>query len=132
MAGPIRDILTGTSEVKDAIAVTDEHVLVINRMPITLGGRPHGAVFTLQDRTELTGLTRELDGERSFAESIRAQQHEFSNRMHALSGLLELGRADDALQYLTEIRGTDAERENTLRTHVGAPMVIGLLLGKAS
>ncbi|ANF31608.1 hypothetical protein A0130_07920 [Leifsonia xyli] len=37
-ASPIRDTLTGTSEVKDAIAVTDEYVLVINRMPVTLGG----------------------------------------------------------------------------------------------
>ncbi len=131
-ASPIRDTLTGTTEVKDAIAVTDEHVLVINRMPVTLAGRAHGAVFTLQDRTELTGLTRELDGERSFTESIRAQQHEFSNRMHALSGLLELGRNDEARQYLTEIRGTTAELDNTLRTHIGAPMVIGLLFGKAA
>lgn len=131
-ASPIRDTLTGTTEVKDAIAVTDEHVLVINRMPVTIGGRAHGAVFTLQDRTELTGLTRELDGERSFTESIRAQQHEFSNQMHALSGLLELGRAEEALQYLTELRGTSADLDNTLRTRIGAPMVIGLLLGKAA
>ncbi|WP_285115554.1 sensor histidine kinase [Leifsonia sp. fls2-241-R2A-40a] len=131
-ASPIRDTLTGTTEVKDAIVVTDEHVLVINRMPVSLAGRAHGAVFTLQDRTELTGLTRELDGERSFTESIRAQQHEFSNRMHALSGLLELGRTEEARQYLTEIRGTTADLDNTLRTHIGAPMVIGLLLGKAA
>ncbi|MBS1675741.1 MAG: Spo0B domain-containing protein [Actinobacteria bacterium] len=112
--------------------MTDAGVLVLNRMPIELGGRPHGAVLTLQDRTEVTGLTQELDGERSFAESIRAQQHEFSNRMHAVSGLLELGRADDALQYLNEIRGTSAGLDRTLRTHVGAPMIVGLLLGKAA
>ncbi|ANF31609.1 hypothetical protein A0130_07925 [Leifsonia xyli] len=52
--------------------------------------------------------------------------------MHALSGLLELGRSDEALSYLTEIRGTTADLDNTLRTHIGAPMVIGLLLGKAA
>ncbi|MGO4592656.1 ATP-binding protein [Leifsonia sp. 2TAF2] len=131
-ATPIRDTLTGTTVITDAIAITDDYVLVINRMPVTIGGREHGAVVTLQDRTELTALTRQLDGERSFAESIRAQQHEFSNRMHALSGLLELGRPDEALQYLNEIRGTTADLDNTLRTHIGAPMIIGLLLGKAA
>ena len=131
-ASPIRDALTGTTEVKDAIAVTDSGVLVLNRMPVTLMGRPHGAVLTLQDRTEVTGLSRELDGERSFAESIRAQQHEFSNRMHAVAGLLELGRPEEALQYLNEIRGTAADLDRTLRTHVGAPMIVGLLLGKAA
>ena len=129
---PIREALTGTTEVKDAIAVTDAGVLVLNRMPVTLAGRPHGAVLTLQDRTEVTGLTQELDGERSFAESIRAQQHEFSNRMHAVAGLLELGRTEEALQYLNEIRGTSADLDRTLRTHVGAPMIVGLLLGKAA
>jgi two-component system CitB family sensor kinase len=131
-ATPIRDTLTGTTAITDAIAITDDYVLVINRMPVTIGGREHGAVVTLQDRTELTALTRQLDGERSFAESIRAQQHEFSNRMHALSGLLELGRPDEALQYLNEIRGTTADLDSTLRTHIGAPMIIGLLLGKAA
>ncbi len=132
VAGPIRDTLTGTTEVKDAIALTDDHILVINRMPVTIGGRQHGAVFTLQDRTELTGLTRELDGERSFSESIRAQQHEFSNRMHAVSGLLELGRTQEALEYLNEIRGTTADLDATLRSHIGSPMIVGLLLGKAA
>ncbi|MGO4536746.1 ATP-binding protein [Leifsonia sp. 2MCAF36] len=131
-ATPIRDTLTGTTAITDAIAITDDYVLVINRMPVTIGGRPHGAVVTLQDRTELTALTRQLDGERSFAESIRAQQHEYSNRMHALSGLLELGRPDEALQYLNEIRGTTADLDHTLRTHIGAPLIIGLLLGKAA
>lgn len=131
-ASPIRDALTGTTEAKDAIAVTDSGVLVLNRMPVMLAGRPHGAVLTLQDRTEVTGLSRELDGERSFAESIRAQQHEFSNRMHAVAGLLELGRPEEALQYLNEIRGTAADLDRTLRTHVGAPMIVGLLLGKAA
>lgn len=131
-ATPIRETLTGTSAVKDAIAVTDDYVLVVNRMPVSIGGRQHGAVVTLQDRTELTGLTRELDGERSFTESIRAQQHEFANRMHAVSGLLELGRTEDARQYLDEIRGTTADLDTTLRTHIGAPMIIGLLLGKAA
>ncbi|KQR51270.1 histidine kinase [Leifsonia sp. Leaf336] len=132
VAGPIRDTLTGTTEVKDAIALTDDHILVINRMPVTIGSRQHGAVFTLQDRTELTGLTRELDGERSFSESIRAQQHEFSNRMHAVSGLLELGRTQEALEYLNEIRGTTADLDATLRSHIGSPMIVGLLLGKAA
>ena len=77
----------------DDIVLTDDFCLVINRMPVTLRGRPHGAVVTLRDRTEMAGLLRELDGERSLTESLRAQQHEFANRMHAVAGLLELGRA---------------------------------------
>ncbi|HEV7207112.1 MAG TPA: sensor histidine kinase [Mycobacteriales bacterium] len=129
--GRLRDILAGGTK-QDDIVFTDDFCLVINRMPVTFGGRPHGAVVTLRDRTEMAGLLRELDGERSLTESLRAQQHEFSNRMHAVAGLLELGRTGEALSYVTEIRGTAAEFDNTLRSRIAAPQIVGLLLGKAA
>jgi len=130
--GPLLDALAGSSTIIDAIVITDDHCLVINRMPVTLAGRPHGFVVTLQDRTDLEALSRELDGERSFTESLRAQQHEFSNRMHAIAGLLELGHPDEALDFINEVRGTAADLDQTLRTHIGSPQIVGLLLGKAA
>ena len=130
--GRLRDVLAGNGTKQDDIVFTDDFCLVINRMPVTFGGRPHGAVVTLRDRTEMAGLLRELDGERSLTESLRAQQHEFSNRMHAVAGLLELGCTDEALSYVTEIRGTAAEFDSTLRSRIAAPQIVGLLLGKAA
>lgn len=130
--GRLRDVLAGPSTRQDDIVFTDDFCLVINRMPVTLGNRPHGAVVTLRDRTEMAALLRELDGEKRLSESLRAQQHEFSNRLHAIAGLLELGLGDEALQYVTEIRGTSAEFDQTLRANIAAPQIIGLLLGKAA
>jgi two-component system CitB family sensor kinase len=131
-AGRLRDVLGGVGTTPDDFVITDDYSLVVNRMPVTLGGRPHGAVVTLRDRTQLAALLRELDGERGLTESLRAQQHEFANRIHAIAGLLELGRSEDALAFVTEIRGTAAEFDNILRTQVAAPQIIGLLLGKAA
>ena len=130
--GPLRTILTAPSVGTDEIIVTDDYCLVVNRMPVTLRGRAHGAVVTLRDRTDVVGLTQELDGERSLTESLRAQQHEFSNRMHAVSGLLELGRSTAALDYLNEIRVTTADFDQTLREHIAAPQIVGLMLGKVA
>ncbi len=131
-AGPLSEALAGDSVVSDAIVITDDHCLVINRMPVILAGRPHGSVVTLQNRTNLEALTRELDGERSFTESIRAQQHEFSNRLHAIAGLLELGRPEEAFAYIEEIRGSTADFDQNLRSYIEAPQIVGLLLGKAA
>lgn len=131
-AGRLRDVLEGATTPADDLVITDDHALVVNRMPIELAGRPHGAVVTLRDRTELAALLRELDGERWLTDSLRAQQHEFANRMHSVAGLLELGHQEEALRYLTEIHGTAAEFDNHLRRHVGAPQIVGLLLGKAA
>ncbi|MET4781220.1 sensor histidine kinase [Glaciihabitans sp. UYNi722] len=130
--GPLSEALAGASVVADAIVVTDDYCLVINRMPVVLAGRPHGSVVTLQDQTNLEALTRELDGERSFTESIRAQQHEFANRLHAIAGLLELERPGEALEYIEEIRGSTADFDQTLRSYIEAPQIVGLLLGKAA
>ncbi|CAN5466802.1 sensor histidine kinase [soil metagenome] len=130
--GPVREALTGTSVVIDEIVLTESFWLVLNRMPVTLSGHPHGVVVTLQDRTVLEALSRELDGERSLTESMRAQQHEFSNRMHGIAGLLELGRPEEALEYVNEIRGTAADLDQVLRTRIAAPQIVGLMLGKSA
>jgi two-component system CitB family sensor kinase len=130
--GRLRDVLGGVGTTPDDFVLTDDYSLVVNRMPVTLAGRPHGAVVTLRDRTQLAALLRELDGERGLTESLRAQQHEFANRIHTIAGLLELGQTQEALHYVTEIRGTAVEFDNTLRTHIAAPQIVGLLLGKAA
>ena len=130
--GRLRDVLDGAPTTPDDVVVTDDYSLVVNRMPVILAGRPHGSVVTLRDRTELAALLRELNGERGLTDSLRAQQHEFANRMHGVTGLLELGRHQEALLYLTEITGTAAEFDRTLRTHIAAPQIAGLLLGKAA
>jgi two-component system CitB family sensor kinase len=130
--GPLHEALVGTSVLTDQILLTDDYSLVINRLPVRLAGRPHGVVVTLQDRTVVEALARELDGARSLTESMRAQQHEFSNRIHAIAGLLELARPEEALEYVNEIRGTSATLDQTLRTHIGNPQIVGLMLGKAA
>jgi len=99
-------------------------------MPILLGGHPQGAVVTLRDRTEMAGLLRELDGVRSLTDSLRAQQHEFANRLHTIAGMLELGHRDEALGYLTELQDATAGLADHLRSRVASPQIVGLLLGK--
>lgn len=131
-AGRLRDALARESGTADEVVLTDDFALVINRMPVQIAGRPHGAVVTLRDRTEITGVLRELDGERGLIDSLRAQQHEFANRMHAVAGMLELGHVEEALAYALEVRGTAAHFDETLRQHIAAPQIAGLLLGKSA
>ena len=130
--GRLRDVLAGTVVGQDEVVLTDDYCLTVNRMPVALSGEPHGAVVTLRDRTELSGLLRELDGVRSLTDAMRAQQHEFTNQLHAVTGLLELGQVDEARGYLAELNGGAAEFAESLRERIGSPLIIGLLLGKAA
>jgi two-component system, CitB family, sensor kinase len=132
-AGRLRDLLSGAAgEVVDETVLTDDYVLIITRMPVSHGGRPLGAVITVRDRTELAGLVRELDSVRSLTDALRAQQHEHANRMHALSGLLELGRYDEAQRYLSELSAATAGTAEQLRDQIGDPTIVALLLAKVT
>ena len=130
--GRLRDVLSGAINGKDEVVLTDEYCLTVNRMPVALAGRPHGSVVTLRDRTELAGLLRELDSVKGLTDALRAQQHEFSNRMHTVAGLLELGEADEALCYLTDLGGAQAEFAESLRSRIASPLIVGLILAKAT
>jgi two-component system CitB family sensor kinase len=140
--GRLRDVLAGTAPVGSLqsgnvpdggeIVLTDEHCLEVNRMPVRLDGRDLGAVVTLRDRTELEGLLRELDNVRGLTDALRAQGHEFSNRMHTLTGLLELGHPDEALRYLTETESSHGMLLENVRDRIGSPLVAGLFLAKAT
>lgn len=130
-SGRLRDVLAGADGGVDASVLTDEHYLTVNHRPVRLRGRELGAVVTLRDRTELSGLLRELDSVRALTDALRAQQHEFSNRMHTVAGLLELGDVDDALAYLTTAQGAEAALSESVRERIANPLVVGLILAKS-
>ena len=129
--GRLRDLLIGgSSELMDEPVLTDDRALVVNRKAVEVAGVDLGSVITLRDRTEVVGLLGELNGIKNFAEALRAQQHEHANRMHVLSGLLELNRYDEAAQYLSEVSATAAGVAETLRDSIGDPTVVALMLAK--
>jgi two-component system CitB family sensor kinase len=129
--GRIRDILTGAIAGADLVALTDEHCLVMNRMPVSMQGRDLGHVVTISDRTEQEGLLRELDSVRGLTDALRAQQHEFANRVHALSGMLELGRIDEATDYIAELSATATDLAARLQRRIASPQLVGLLVAKS-
>ena len=131
-AGRVRDVLTGAVDGRDEVILVGDRVLVVNRMPVELRGRPIGAVMTFRDRTELDSLVRELDDTRSLADALRAQEHEFANRLHVIGGLIELKRYDDAVQFINLNSLLHQELAGVIFERVGDPILAGLLLGKAS
>lgn len=130
--GRPREILGGTSRALDETILVDRRVLVVNRVPVKLRGRPVGSVITLRDRTELETLTRELDEVQSLAHALRAQEHEFSNQMSVVSGLIELERYDDAVRFINRNSHLHQDLAAHLMDRVGDPVLSALLLGKAS
>ncbi len=131
-AGRVRDLLIGEATGADEVVLAADRVLVVSRMPVVVRGRTIGHVATFRDRTELEGLLRELDNARSVSEALRAQAHDFSNRLHTIAGLIELGRQEEAMQLTTESSSVSQELTESLLERVGDPVLGALLLGKSA
>ncbi|HKT01508.1 MAG TPA: sensor histidine kinase [Rugosimonospora sp.] len=130
--GRLRDLLTGAVGGDDQLVLTDDYLLVVNRMPVVLGGRDGGAVVTLRDRTEMEALVRELRSVSGLTTALRAQEHEFANRLHVMSGLLEMGEQQEAADYLAEISAHSLARAEDIRARIAPPAVAALLVAKAT
>jgi len=116
----------------DEIHLVGDHVLVVNQAAARWQGRQVGSVVTLRDHTELRAVAGELDTVRGLAETLRSQNHEAANRLHTVVSLIEMDRAEEALDFATE----ELEAAQILTDQVvGAvedPVVAALLLGKTA
>ncbi|MGQ4416553.1 ATP-binding protein [Streptomyces sp. SAS_269] len=126
--GRTADVLAGRVTGTDLLTVRGQRVLVANRMPTDDGG----AVATLRDRTELEQLGRELDSTRGLIDALRAQDHEYANRMHTLLGLLELEMYDDAVEFVGEVVGDHRVTAEQVTEKIQDPLLAALLVGKAT
>ncbi|MFI0084678.1 sensor histidine kinase [Streptomyces bobili] len=139
--GRLYDVLAGTggehgaehgTERRDEVVVRRGRVLVMNRMDVTKDGRRLGSVTTLRDRTELAQLERELGSFRSSTELLRAQAHEFSNQLHTISGLIQIGEHDEVVRYVRALRRHRESLDVTLTSRVRDRAVAALLMAKSA
>ncbi|TMF94857.1 MAG: sensor histidine kinase [Chloroflexi bacterium] len=81
--------LSGGLKDEDEVLLSRDRVLVASRRGISVRGQEIGHVATLRDTTELTGLAQGL-GVEGLTDALRAQAHEFANRLHTIAGLVQI------------------------------------------
>lgn len=128
----VRDIVSGTDPGDDLLLLVGHRVLVANRMPVRVRGGDAGAVVTFRDRTELDRLTGELDGARTVTRGLRAQAHEFANRVHTIAGLLELGAHEEARAYLADLSAEHTRTSAHISRHVDDSALAALTIAKSA
>jgi two-component system CitB family sensor kinase len=88
------------------LTVLADRALLCSSRRVERDGRGLGVVLTLRDRTDVELLTRQLDAVAEAGTVLRAQRHEFANRLHLVSGLLDAGSAEEAGEYVHTLLGT--------------------------
>ena len=101
----VLDVLR-SSDPTPTLATVGERVLVVSARPVSREGRELGTVLVVRDRTDVELLTRQLDAVKLMSTVLRAQRHEFANRLHLLNGLLHNGNTQEAVRSLEELLGS--------------------------
>ncbi|WP_408898590.1 ATP-binding protein [Nocardioides sp. R1-1] len=116
--------------VRDALALVGTRVVVFNRGEASSGGRGIGTVTTLRDRTELVSLQSQLSSNLSITDTLRAQTHEFDNRLHTISGLVQLGEYDEVAALVGSLTRHRAEVGERVAQRLADPAVAALVVAK--
>ncbi|MDX2682421.1 sensor histidine kinase [Streptomyces sp. NY05-11A] len=131
LPAPLTGALLASEPRVDEVHLAADRVLVVNTSPVS-GGERRGTVVTLRDVTELQSLMGELDSERGFTQALRSQAHEAANRLHTVVSLIELGRAEEAVDFATaELELAQALTDQVVAA-VSEPVLAALLLGKTA
>jgi len=110
----------------------NKHNILSNRVPIQIDGKNVGAVAVFKDLTEVKQLAEELTGVKAFVQALRVQTHEHKNKLHTVTGLLQLGHIQQALEYLTAVQATEQSLAKFLNERFHNENISGLLLSKIS
>lgn len=112
------------------LVLSGERVLLVQRDVARIDDRVIGSVFILRDNTELHALMRDLDGAQNLADGLRAQAHGFSNKLHVISGLLELGHVAEAVRFIERVGEGGTLSSITSGTGIRDLEIAALLLAK--
>lgn len=112
----------------DQEMVLKNRPMIVNILP--LGAERGGLVASFRPKDELDRLARELSHVQEYSELLRAQTHEYSNKMHTIAGLIQLGAHQEALDLvINEASGYQQLIRNLAET-VPDPVIAGVILGK--
>ena len=104
--------------------------ILIDSIPIKEDNAVVGAVGILHNRAEYTKLMEDLAGNRYLVDSMRANNHDFTNKLHVILGMIQMGMYDEATAYIQNISMVQRESISKIMNAVSEPSVAALLIGK--
>ena len=107
-------------------------LFIATLVPLFDNGHIGGAIITFRKKTELEELANQLTGVRNYADALRAQTHEFMNKMHVIMGLIDMKAYDELKQFTMEIANNRQAEAAYVVTRLKDITLAGFILGKIS
>ena len=89
-------------------------------------------VLILGDKTEIIQYAEDLGATRHMVSTLRANTHEFMNKLQVISGLMQMGRVEEAQAYIGDIAGAHESISVPVLKRIHNTGVAALIMGKGS
>lgn len=124
------EVLKSGEEQFDQEMIIGDIEVIVNRVPIWQNGRVAGVVSSFRRKDEIDRMAQELTQIQEYSEVLRTQTHEYSNKLHTLAGLIQLGSHQEALDLIGRETSGYQELLGTLAETVPEPLLSAIILGK--
>ncbi|SDH40452.1 two-component system, CitB family, sensor histidine kinase CitS [Alteribacillus persepolensis] len=106
-------------------------IFIVNREPIFDNNQIVGVVSTFRDKTEMMEMANTLSDIKRYSDDLRSQNHEYTNKLYALSGYLHLGQTKEAIQLIEEETISQKKQTEVLFSQIKDTTVQAILAGKS-
>ena len=81
-------------------------------------------------KREFMEFTKDFEGTKFLVDSMRANNHDFTNKLHVILGLIQIGQYDKAVSYIENISIIQRETVSKVMNTVDNSSFAALLIGK--
>jgi two-component system, CitB family, sensor histidine kinase CitS len=120
---------TGNSQ-SDKEMIWNDKTIIVNSTPIVDQNGIKGVVASFRDKTEIEQMLNTISEVKRYSEDLRAQTHEFTNKLYVLMGLLQLGEYNEAINMIQSETQTLQFQNSVVFNQIKDIKVQAILLGK--
>ena len=81
-------------------------------------------------KKEFLSFTEDFEGTKILVDSMRANNHDFTNKLHVILGLIQIGEYDKAVEYIQNISFIQKETISKVMNSIENPSFAALIVGK--
>lgn len=86
--------------------------------------------FSRKIKKEFLAFTEDFEGTKFLVDSMRANNHDFTNKLHVILGLIQIGQYDKAVSYIQNISIIQRETISKVMNSIENPSFAALIVGK--
>ena len=123
-------ILSGGEQRHDQELEVNGTIMLINTVPMLERNTIIGAVASFRSKDELDILAKQFSLVKEYSEMLRAQTHEYSNKLHTIAGLIQIDHNKEALELICQETAGYQGLIAFLAKAVPFPVLAAFIIGK--